>query len=35
MTNTNTTEHISNYGDLIEDVPGIQAYFNEKYGLED
>ena len=35
MTITNTTEHISNYGDLIEDVPGIQAYFNEKYGLED
>jgi hypothetical protein len=35
MTITNTTEHIANYGDLIEDVPGIQAYFTDKYGLED
>ena len=26
-----TEEHLGNYGSLIEDVPGINAYFQEKY----
>ena len=26
-----TEEHLGHYGSVIEDVPGIQAYFNEKY----
>ncbi len=33
MTITNTTTHLGTYGDLIEDVPGIQAYFENKYDL--
>ena len=31
ITIINTQDHLGNYGDLIEGVPGIQAYFNEKY----
>ena len=26
-----TEDHLGHYGSLIEDVPGIEAYFNEKY----
>ena len=31
ITIINTEDHLGNYGSLIEDVPGIEAYFNEKY----
>ena len=31
ITIINTTDHLGNYGSLIEDVPGIEAYFNNKY----
>jgi hypothetical protein len=31
ITIINTQDHLGNYGSLIEDVPGITAYFNEKY----
>ena len=31
ITIINTEDHLGNYGNLIEDVPGIEAYFNEKY----
>ncbi len=34
MTITNTTNHLGSYGSLIEDVPGIKAYFNDKYNLD-
>ena len=30
MTITNTSAHLGTYGDAIEDVPGIKAYFNDK-----
>ena len=26
-----TEDHLGHYGSLIEDVPGINAYFNDKY----
>ena len=29
----NTEDHLGTYGGLIEGVPGIQAYFSDKYGL--
>ena len=31
ITIINTEDHLGNYGSLIEDVPGIEAYFNQKY----
>ena len=31
ITIINTEDHLGNYGSLIEDVPGIEAYFNDKY----
>jgi ABC-type phosphate/phosphonate transport system substrate-binding protein len=31
ITIINTQDHLGNYGSLIEDVPGITAYFNDKY----
>ena len=31
ITIINTQDHLGNYGSLIEDVPGIEAYFNDKY----
>ena len=30
-----TESHLGTYGGLIDGVPGIQAYFKDKYGLED
>ena len=33
ITIVNTTDHLGNYGNLIDGVPGIQAYFNDKYDL--
>ena len=30
MTIINTTDHLGTYGDAVEDVPGIKAYFDEK-----
>ncbi|MBT61528.1 MAG: hypothetical protein CMA63_08285 [Euryarchaeota archaeon] len=33
ITIVNTTDHLGNYGTLIEGVPGIQAYFSDKYDL--
>ena len=30
ITITNTSAHLGTYGDAIEDVPGIKAYFNDK-----
>ena len=30
ITITNTEDHIGDYGDAIEDVPGIAAYLNDK-----
>ena len=29
----NTEDHLGTYGGLIEGVPGIQAYFADKYDL--
>ena len=31
ITIINTEDHLGNYGSLIEDVPGIEAYFTQKY----
>jgi len=31
ITIINTEDHLGNYGSLIEDVPGIEAYFADKY----
>ena len=31
---TTAVEHLSSYGALVEDVPGIETYFGDKYGIE-
>ena len=30
---TTAVDHLSSYGNLIEDVPGISSYFNSKYEI--
>ena len=30
---TTATQHLSSYGNLVEDVPGISAYFDSKYEI--
>ncbi|HJM55453.1 MAG TPA: PhnD/SsuA/transferrin family substrate-binding protein [Poseidonia sp.] len=32
---TNASQHLSSYGNLIEDVPGISAYYNTKFTIND
>ena len=32
---TTAQEHLSSYGNLVKDLPGIQSYFGEKYGISD
>ncbi len=31
---TTAVEHLSSYGALVKDVPGIETYFGDKYGIE-
>ncbi len=33
ISSTNASQHLSSYGNLIEDVPGISAYFDSKYDI--
>lgn len=32
---TTAQEHLSSYGNLVKDLPGIQSYFGDKYGISD
>jgi ABC-type phosphate/phosphonate transport system substrate-binding protein len=32
---TTAQEHLSSYGDLVKDLPGIQSYFGDKFGISD
>ena len=32
---TTAQEHLSSYGALVQDIPGIQSYFGTKYGISD
>ena len=33
MTATDSQTHLSSYGSLIEDIPGIKTYFNDKFDI--
>jgi ABC-type phosphate/phosphonate transport system substrate-binding protein len=32
---TTAQEHLSSYGNLVKDLPGIQSYFGDKFGISD
>ena len=32
---TTAQEHLSSYGNLVKDLPGIQSYFRDKFGISD
>jgi len=32
---TTASEHLASYGNLIEDVPGISAYYDTKFSIND
>ena len=35
IVNTTAQEHLSSYGNLVKDLPGIQSYFGDKFGISD
>ncbi|MGY8702476.1 MAG: phosphate/phosphite/phosphonate ABC transporter substrate-binding protein [Candidatus Poseidoniales archaeon] len=34
LVETNTEDHLGSYGELVQNVPGISTYFNDKYGIK-
>ena len=35
ISSTNASQHLASYGNLIEDVPGISAYYDTKFTIND